>query len=85
MEGKENIMRIELTEQQRQALAQAGEAPLRIVDPATNTTYYLVRAELYTRMQTLLQEDDVRLMEPLLADLAPEDWEDATSYGQSPS
>lgn len=30
------------------------------------------------------REDDVRQMEPLLADLAPEDWEDASSYQRPP-
>jgi hypothetical protein len=78
-------MSIELTEQQRRALAQAGGTPLRVVDPATNATYYLVHAELFGKMQAAIQEDDVRQMEPLLAELAPEDWEDASSYQRPPS
>ncbi|MBI1913659.1 MAG: hypothetical protein HYS12_02720 [Planctomycetes bacterium] len=29
-------------------------------------------------------EDEVRLLEPLLAKLSPEDWEDASHYDASP-
>jgi hypothetical protein len=38
----------------------------------------LVRADVYEKMQALLNDEDVRLMGPLLAELAPEDWEDLT-------
>jgi hypothetical protein len=34
--------------------------------------------------QQLLEEDEVRLMEPLLAELDPEDWEDAAHYENQP-
>jgi hypothetical protein len=77
-------MSIELTAQQHQALAQEAEFPPRVIDRATNTTYVFVRADLYQRIQALLEEDDVRRMEPLLADLSPEDWEDAANYQNRP-
>jgi hypothetical protein len=77
-------MSIELTEQQRQALAKESESPPRVIDRATNTAYVLVRADLYERIQSLLHDDAVRLMEPLLADLAPEDWEDLANYENRP-
>jgi hypothetical protein len=69
---------IELTEQQRQELH--GSEPARARDPQTNETYVLVRADLYERLRTILDGDDARLMAPLLADLDPEDWEDASAY-----
>ena len=30
-----------------------------------------------------VEDDDVRLMAPLLADLDPEDWEDTTHWGEA--
>lgn len=71
---------IELTEQQRQELE--GPEPVAI-DPQTRREYVLVRREVYERLRNLL-EDDVRLMGPLLADLDPEDWEDASNYEGQP-
>jgi hypothetical protein len=75
---------IELTELQRQAIATAEESPPVIMDPETKAAYVLLRREVYQRLQGLLDEDDVRLMEPLLADLDPEDWEDASAYEGKP-
>jgi hypothetical protein len=46
---------IELTEQQRQDLCQPE--PI-VVDPVTQTTYILVRREVYERLKTLLAKDD---------------------------
>jgi hypothetical protein len=82
--GKEAAMSIELTGQQRQALQKDSECPPRVIDRATNTTYVLVRADVYENIQALLAEEGVRLMEPLLAELAPEDWEDLAHYENRP-
>ncbi len=49
---------IELTLEQRQAVAQQGETPPRAIDPDTYTTYVLIREEIYTRMRTLLDETE---------------------------
>jgi hypothetical protein len=46
---------IELTEEQRRALRE--EAPPRLVDPDTNETYVLLRAEVYDRLKGLLTDD----------------------------
>jgi hypothetical protein len=54
MARKEEVM-IELTEEQRRALQ--GETPPRLVDPSTNETYVLLRAEVYERLKGLLQDD----------------------------
>jgi hypothetical protein len=71
---------IELTEDQRQELKQ--DLP-RVRDPKTNETYVLIRSDVYERLQAMWQ-DDVRQMQPILADLAPEDWEDVSSYEGRP-
>jgi hypothetical protein len=73
-------MSIELTEHQQQALMNETESPPRVIDRATNTTYVLVRADVYEKIQAFLDDEDIRQMEPLLAELAPEDWEDLTYY-----
>lgn len=46
---------IELTEQQRQALAEQGGKPLEVVDPATRETYVLVRKEAFETMRQWLK------------------------------
>lgn len=49
---------IELTLEQRQAIAQQGEVPPRAIDPDTHTTYVLIREEVYARLQVLLDEEE---------------------------
>lgn len=68
---------IELSEEQRQELSRSEPV---VIDPVTHQTYILVRKEIYDHWKVLLEEDDPRLMYPLLADLDPEDWEDASVY-----
>jgi hypothetical protein len=46
---------IELTEEQRKAVRE--DVPPRLVDPSTNETYVLLRAEVYDRLKRLLDED----------------------------
>lgn len=71
-----------MTPELSHAVHQAGDVPLRIVDPATKQTYVVVREEVFRRVQTLLEsEDDPRAFYPLLANLSPEDWEDGATYG----
>jgi hypothetical protein len=72
---------IELSEDQRQELSRPEPA---VVDPVTRETYVLVRRDVYDRLKALMEDDDSRLMYPLLADLDPEDWEDASSYESRP-
>ncbi len=72
---------IELSEEQRQELSQPEPV---VMDPLTRQTYVLVPRDVYDRLKGLLEEDDARLMYPLLADLDPEDWEDASAYESKP-
>jgi hypothetical protein len=74
------IAMIELTEEQRHELERPEPV---VIDPLTVETYVLVRKEVYERLKGLLDED-ARLMYPPLADLDPEDWEDASVYEDRP-
>jgi hypothetical protein len=61
---------IELTEQQRQELT--ASEPVAI-DPQTRQRYFLVRAEVYERMRSLLQEDTVYTTAEMLDRIMAED------------
>jgi hypothetical protein len=50
-------MTIELTEAQRQAIASAADMPPRLVDSAANVTYVLLRADIYERLERLLDDE----------------------------
>jgi hypothetical protein len=82
MSLKGTIMSAELSPELRKALTAAPNGPLEVIDPVTKKAYVLVSADLYQRVQALLGDegDVVRDMSGLLADLAPEDWEDAANY-----
>ncbi len=49
-----------LTAEQHQAIEQAGDQPVPLVDPQTNVSYYLVRADLFQEMSDLLDEEKQR-------------------------
>ena len=74
---------IELTLEQRQAVAQQGETPPRAVDPDTHTTYVLIREEVYDRVKALLDEAEgnrfLRDMYPHVMEVfGREGWDDPT-------
>ena len=72
-----------VTPELRRAIEQAGDVPVRLEDPETNRSYILIRAEDYERLTRLIAADDdaAESMERSLAELEPEDWEDASNYG----
>jgi hypothetical protein len=46
-----------LTDQQRQALHEASDAgPVTVIDPATNTHYVLVRADVFQELQEWMRD-----------------------------
>jgi hypothetical protein len=49
---------IELTLEQRNAVAQDLEAPPLVLDPNTDTKYVLIRAEVFDRIRQLFDLDD---------------------------
>jgi hypothetical protein len=67
-------MMITFTQEQAWVLAESAESPPRAVDPQTKDVYFLVRGEVYTRAQALVEEEqDVLDMYPLFAELDRED------------
>jgi hypothetical protein len=70
-----------LNDDLRQALTEHGGAPVYVVDDATSASYVLIRAEQYEAMKAAAGDDDPEALYPLLADIEPDDWEDAASYG----
>jgi hypothetical protein len=60
--AKEKAM-MELTPEQRQALATTEESPAIVIDPQTHATYALLPREAYERLKTLLATDEYDLDE----------------------
>jgi hypothetical protein len=50
-------MSIQLTEQQQHELDAAQECPPRVVDPRTDATYVLVRADEYESIREILEDE----------------------------
>jgi hypothetical protein len=50
---------IELTEQQRRELAQSPETPPRVVDPATQAAYVLLPVDLYERVRSIVEDEEI--------------------------
>jgi hypothetical protein len=68
-----------LTDDQLLAVHEHGGAPIYMIDETTNVTYVLMRVEQFEKMRSF-SEDEVPSMYPLIADISPEDWEDASNY-----
>jgi hypothetical protein len=65
---------IELTETQRRELKADGKHP-RVLDPATNTEYVLIPADVYARLRTQLEQAE--------DDIEQEAWADAVDEARS--
>ena len=50
---------IELTDQQRQAIGDAT-SPVLVLDPSTNREFFLIRADVFSRMQVALADINPR-------------------------
>ncbi len=72
---------LEFSEERRRELV--SPFPMAI-DRKTGQTYVLVRKAVYERIKHVLDDDDARIMEPVLADLDPEDWEGPSAYPERP-
>jgi hypothetical protein len=80
---------IQLTEQQSQAVAASGETPPTLVDPSTQTTYVLIRKDLYEKLTSDEYDDSPWTAEERDA-LAWEagkhaGWEEMGQYDKEPS
>jgi hypothetical protein len=49
-----------MTNEQHQAVEQAGGQPIPVLDPQTKAEYYLVRADLFQEMSDLFEEERQR-------------------------
>jgi len=68
-----------ITPEIRQAIEQAGEQPVQLTDPETNSVYIIVRAEVYQRMRALCDDFDIRDAYPLMDQVAAHEGWDAPS------
>lgn len=60
-------MSVDLSPEQRNALAHAGSTPIQVVDPQTQEAYVLLRAEVYEQVRRVLDDNfDVRDAYPLM-------------------
>jgi hypothetical protein len=66
---------IELTEQQRQEVGEATH-PVRVVDPATKREFFLIRAEVFSSLQSLLGDIDPRDAYPAVDRALAPGWDD---------
>jgi hypothetical protein len=66
-----------ITPEQRQAIAEAGEAPVPVLDPETNKTYVLISEESYHRICDR-NDDDLNAEEMLshMWEVMKDDWSD---------
>jgi len=63
-----------LTDQQRQALHEANDAgPITVFDPATNTPYVLLRADVFEELQGWMREVEPQDVYPLMDLIMAED------------
>lgn len=69
---------IELTDDQRQELKGNGE-PIHVLDPATRTEYVLVRADIFARLQPILEQIEDDIVQEGWADAVEEARHDATA------
>ncbi|NUQ63451.1 MAG: hypothetical protein HUU20_13310 [Pirellulales bacterium] len=60
---------IELTLEQRKAVASEGESPPRVLDPVTQTKYVLVREEVYNQARRVFDDDDEEFVRELTPDV----------------
>src|SRR5882724_6130634 len=58
-------MTLELTEQQRQMMAEQPGRPLALVDPVTLRTYVLIASEQFEKVRPLLENGRQHLVSPV--------------------
>lgn len=67
-----------LTRKQSSAVRAAAETPPRIVDPATNTEYVLLRADVYERVRHLFDDPAADAFMAQIESAAAAGWDDPT-------
>jgi hypothetical protein len=72
-----------ITPEQRQAAVEAGDSPVELDDPQTGISYVLMRADVYRKMQELLETDEEHREHQAWARLARrarDQWARANAY-----
>jgi hypothetical protein len=68
-----------LSNEQRQQLAEHGDKPIPVVDPASQKVYFIIAGELFDRLRPLFDEDEFDIRETYAAQFAalntPECWD----------
>jgi hypothetical protein len=59
-----------ITPELRRALEQAGDSPVELTDPETRAAYFLLKAEVYGRMQEALEEQRDRQEQDALLEMS---------------
>lgn len=52
-------MNIVLTDELRREVGQAGQGPVRLVDPETKEEFVILRADLYDRLRRLVDAEHI--------------------------
>ena len=66
---------IELTEQQRLEIGDGGQ-PVKVIDPATNREFFLVRAEVFSNLRIVIADIDPRDAYPAIDRAFAPGWDD---------
>ena len=65
---------MELSDEQRRQLQQAGDRPVRLTDPQTGQEYVILRAEVYEQINRLLDDGlDMKQVATLVANAMREE------------
>jgi len=57
------VQMLELTQEQQREIQHAGDNPLRLTDPRTQTEYVVVKLDLYQKMRRVFEEVDPSFFE----------------------
>lgn len=73
-------MNFQLTKDQQQAIKAQHGAPVYVIDADTNESCVLLPARQYQTLKAVAGDKESEDLYPLLAEISPEDWEDASLY-----
>jgi hypothetical protein len=58
MESRRAIM-MTLSPEQRQVIGEVGDRPVSVIDPETHQTYLIIKAEVYDRLRSRCEEEEI--------------------------
>ena len=69
-----------LTPELQQAVEQAGDQPVEMTDPRSNTAYVLIKAEIFSRMKKAIEDEPEKLAWASLARKTRSEWAKENPY-----